>query len=229
MVATAQRHCPALIPKATEIEAKFSKVLTLFHRCHEIYDGNVITDTQIADLGKCTANYKLKSLSIYSPFRSKNQRIHGILSSVFPHSNDHPQDAYAWGACSALAQGVASWVQDDGGTRSWKHTCFNRLGKMFDVMPDWVQRLKHKMKEHLLHVAPANIAAKPPIKKRKMNSSWSQSIFVQLLSCVYLSTLSHAYPLLILYPQSLTLSQTFTPKLNIRTSWRFNTTFLPTF
>ena len=49
------------------------------------------------------------------------------------------------------------------------HACYNRLGKMFDVMPDRVQQLKHKMKEYLLHVTPANIAAKPPVKK--MDSS----------------------------------------------------------
>ena len=42
---------------------------------------------------------------------------------------------------------------------------FNRLGKMYDVMPDRLQRLKHKM-EHLLHVAPANVDAKP-IKKKE--------------------------------------------------------------
>ena len=70
-----------------------------------------------------------------------------------------PQNAYV-GACGALAQGVASWVRDDG------DAYFNRLGKMFDMMPGPLQWLKHKMKKHLLYVAPANVAAKP-IKKEK--------------------------------------------------------------
>ena len=114
MVATAQRHCTALVLKALEIEARFFKVLTLFHSCHEIYDSNDVTDTQIADLGKCTDNHKLNTLTINLPFRSENQRIHGILSGVFPHGDSHPEDAYAGGACSALDQGVAYWVRDDG-------------------------------------------------------------------------------------------------------------------
>lgn len=38
--------------KATETEAKFKKVLTIFHHCHEIYDSNVVTDAQIEDLGR---------------------------------------------------------------------------------------------------------------------------------------------------------------------------------
>ena len=35
-----------------EIAAKFEKVLTLFHDCHEIYDSNIVTDAQIDDLGE---------------------------------------------------------------------------------------------------------------------------------------------------------------------------------
>ena len=38
------------------------------------------------------------------------------------------------------------------------HAFFNRLGKMFDVIPDWLQQLKCEMKKYLLHLAPA---AKP--------------------------------------------------------------------
>ena len=51
------------------------------------------------------------------------------------------------------------------------HAYFNRLGKMFDMMPNRLQRFKHKVKEHLLHVALANVAAKPPMKKRKVDST----------------------------------------------------------
>ena len=89
------------------------------------------------------------------------------------------------------------------------HAYFNRLGKMFDVMPDWVQRLKHKMKEHLLHVAPANIAAKPV--KKKNGLLLITILFLLNYVAVYtLTTLSHAYPLLILCPQSL---------IHFQTSW----------
>lgn len=51
-VAVAQSYCPALVPKAEEIYIKFSKVLTLFHECQEIYDSNIINDQQITELGR---------------------------------------------------------------------------------------------------------------------------------------------------------------------------------
>ena len=42
------------------------------------------------------------------------------------------------------------------------HAYFNSLGR---TIPDRVQRLKYMLKEHHLHVAPANVAARPAIKK----------------------------------------------------------------
>ena len=48
------------------------------------------------------------------------------------------------------------------------------------------------------------------LKREKWTLLESRSIFVQLCSCVYLSTLSHAYTLLILCPQSLTLLNIYT-------------------
>ena len=50
------------------------------------------------------------------------------------------------------------------------HAYFNSLGRTYRGIPDPVQRLKQIMKEHLLHVAPANIAVKPVLKKRKKGS-----------------------------------------------------------
>ena len=50
------------------------------------------------------------------------------------------------------------------------HAYFNSLGRTYRGIPDRVLRLKQMMREHHLHVAPANIAAKPPVKKRKRDS-----------------------------------------------------------
>lgn len=166
MVATTQRHCPTVVSKEIEIGAKFSKVLTLFHHCHEIYDGNVVTDTEIADLGKCMDNHKL-NIYPFTHLLSKNS-----WQESFPTVTVIPK-------MHMLEEHVEPWLNEwhtgfrmmgEQGAESI-HAYFNRQDKMFDVMPYQVQRLKHKMKEHLLHVAPANIAAKPPIKKRKMDSS----------------------------------------------------------
>ena len=106
------------------------------------------------------------------------------------------------------------------------HAYFNRLGKMFDVMLDRLQRLKHKMKEHLLHVAPANIAAKPPIKKRKIDSTQSQPIFVLF---IFAYTPPMPTPSLLLPTKVFSHSHTFTSKLSAHVSSRFNAPFLSIF
>lgn len=51
------------------------------------------------------------------------------------------------------------------------HAYFNGLGRTYQGIPDRVTRLKRMMQEHLLHVAPANIDAKPIIKKKKKLSN----------------------------------------------------------
>ena len=48
------------------------------------------------------------------------------------------------------------------------HSFFNKLGRQYSTTPKSVDRLKLMLNEHLLHIAPVNVAAKPPIKKRKM-------------------------------------------------------------
>ena len=49
------------------------------------------------------------------------------------------------------------------------HAYFNSLGRTYQSIPDPVKRLQHMMQEHLLHIAPANVDARPVVKKRKLN------------------------------------------------------------
>ena len=49
------------------------------------------------------------------------------------------------------------------------HSYFNALHQAYRTMPDPVQRMEHTMWEHFIHIAPANVAAKPAIKRRKLN------------------------------------------------------------
>lgn len=48
------------------------------------------------------------------------------------------------------------------------HAHFNALNRTYRSMSDRVQRLRQTMVEHFLHISPVNIAAKPPVKKRKI-------------------------------------------------------------
>ena len=48
------------------------------------------------------------------------------------------------------------------------HAYFNSLGRTYAGIPDPLKKLKQMMVEHLLHIAPDNVTARPPVKKRKM-------------------------------------------------------------
>ena len=53
------------------------------------------------------------------------------------------------------------------------HKYFNTLGRTYRGIPDRVKMLEHTMREHLLHIAPANIEAKPKIKRKKLNKDFA--------------------------------------------------------
>ena len=48
------------------------------------------------------------------------------------------------------------------------HKYFNTLAHRFNSTPKSVERLKLMLEAHLLHIVPVNVAAKPPIKRRKI-------------------------------------------------------------
>ena len=140
MVATAQRHCPPLISKATEIEAKFYKVLTLFHDCHEIYDGNMVTDTQIADLDKCTDNHKLNLYPFTHLLEAKIKEFVAFYRESFPTAMVIPTVHMLEEHVVPLLPWFKEWhlgfgMMGEQGAESI-HAYFNRLGKMLDVMLD---------------------------------------------------------------------------------------------
>ena len=54
------------------------------------------------------------------------------------------------------------------------HKYFNSLDRTYSGIPNSVDRLKCMLREHLLHTAPANVAARPPVKKRKLRPLLSE-------------------------------------------------------
>lgn len=48
------------------------------------------------------------------------------------------------------------------------HTYFNSLGWTYCGIPDPLKRLKQMMVEYLLHIAPDNVTARPPAKKKRL-------------------------------------------------------------
>lgn len=68
-----------------------------------------------------------------------------------------------------MDKGVACglWVTGRAGYIESIHAHFNSLNRTYRGIPEEVTRLRHPMKEHLLHIAPENIAAIPTRTKRK--------------------------------------------------------------
>ena len=52
MVVIAQEKCPSLLPEVTEAYTRFTIVITLFEKCHRVYNGGVTDDSTIDQLGK---------------------------------------------------------------------------------------------------------------------------------------------------------------------------------
>ena len=44
--------CHDLLPKAQEVYSKFTRMLTQYGKCHRVFNGGVVDDTTIDQLGK---------------------------------------------------------------------------------------------------------------------------------------------------------------------------------
>ncbi len=53
MVAVAEEKCPALLPNARPAYIKFACALSLFAKCHHLYNGRGVTEEDIDQLGTC--------------------------------------------------------------------------------------------------------------------------------------------------------------------------------
>ena len=90
----------------------------------------------------------------------------------FPHATVTPK-------LHILEDHMVPWLQrwkvgfgllDEQGAESI-HAKFNTLKDNFRTIPDKLNRLQQLMKAHYLHIAPENIALRPPVKKKKLSSS----------------------------------------------------------
>lgn len=52
IVAIAREKCPSLLQEAEQLYSRFTTALTLFEKCHLVYNGGVTDDSTIDQLGK---------------------------------------------------------------------------------------------------------------------------------------------------------------------------------
>ena len=98
VVLRASSYEPSIVKSAEKIQRKFCVTLTLFSKCHNIYNQNMITQEEIASLGK----FKLCKMTTYHVNllqRYSHLHLYDILSGAISSSNRHTKDAHAREAC----------------------------------------------------------------------------------------------------------------------------------
>ena len=111
----AQTLCPALLPKASLVAAKFRAILTLYSQCHHGYNEGVITDVEIDQLG-----ILLYYIVCYLLYVSECRRTHAFLAfyrQSFPLATILPK-MHNGRPCDSLAKEMENRLRLDGGTRS---------------------------------------------------------------------------------------------------------------
>ena len=172
----AQRFSPSIKQVADSIQRKFSVAFELFQKCHRIYDKCHVSESEINSLGKHMPFMTLKIPHIFVILSHVEQNIASFIKfykESFPEATVTPK-------FHMLEKHVVTWL------RAWPgvgfglmgeqgaesiHAYFNSLKRTYQTIPNSVDRLHCIMKERYIHVAPADIAALPPIKKRKKSSS----------------------------------------------------------
>ena len=142
MVEVARTQCPTLVASATEECTKFITILSLLGQCHRIYDQNFIAEAQCRELGNFKHSFPDCSISV---------KLHLL-----------EEHTVVW----ARRTHVGFGLMGEQGAESI-HASFNTLQRTYHSVHDPLKRLLLIVKEHLLIVAPQNVAAIPPPKRMK--------------------------------------------------------------
>ena len=57
IVSVATKQCPDMIPEATKAHERHTQSLSLFGKCHRGYNGGVVTNSDIDQIGMLKINY----------------------------------------------------------------------------------------------------------------------------------------------------------------------------
>ena len=171
VVNTAQAYDSALLPKALSIKEKFKKALTLFAKCHTLYDGKALfTQEDIIILGAKNI-YVAIIYFTYLYFYFLDVSIRQFVEyyrTEFPTATFLPKLHF-------LEDHILPWVKQwqigcgimgEQGAESL-HSCFNNTEKAYNNMRDRVESIKVLLQNHLLQIHPTTTAPQPqPLKKR---------------------------------------------------------------
>ena len=170
VVEVAEKHCPTVLSQAKVIEEKYKKIISR---------ATMASQSQTQRLSNWV-NHPLQ----YFVLLQLSLCFVGLSDMKIKEFMTCYRNSFAWATVipkmHMLEEHVIPWLKmwhigfglmGEQGAESI-HAYFNGLKRTFHSTPDPVLRLRRMMNEHLLHIAPSNVAAKPESrkKKRKMSS-----------------------------------------------------------
>ena len=175
IVAIAREKCPSLLQEAEQVYSQFTTALTLFEKCHLVYNGGVTDDSTIDQLGKWkTWHPSTKFLNHISSTLSFSTEK-DIATFMAFYRESFP-DATVLPKMHILEDHVIPWM------RRWHigaglmgeqcaesiHAHINRLENQYNGIVNHVDRLKYVLVEHNVESTPGLNSLRPePNKYRK--------------------------------------------------------------
>ncbi|KAL5468733.1 hypothetical protein EMCRGX_G029843 [Ephydatia muelleri] len=142
------------LPQQSEMVATrtmiFLNAFSKFAKCHSIYDQNFIDEAQVHELEQSVQEFM-------ELFRTNFPK--GTIPIKMHMVEDH---AVQWARSTHVGFGLLG----EQGAES-VHAKFNNLARAYSAIKGKVHQLKCIVAEHLVSIAPHNVAAIPPPKKRK--------------------------------------------------------------
>ena len=170
-IATRHASSQSVVTEARSVHAKFHTTFTLFRECYVLYSKNSVSTVEIDQLGKkITVNDTWYTWYFFFSPANNIEKFMTFYRDTFP-------DATVISKMHFLEEHTVPWLRKWGvgfglmgeqGAESI-HAYFNSLGRTYSSIPEKVQRLKHMMAEHLLHIAPENTSARSSLKIKKLS------------------------------------------------------------
>ena len=167
------QKCTEIMPKAREVHNKHLKAITLFGKCHNRYNGGVISDEDMNKLGmKIQILFLVVTVVTFYTERDIEEflvfyRTNFPNATVLPKMHILEDHVVPW----LRKNGVGSGLVGEQGAESI-HAHLSKLETQYSGVANPLERLKYMyvFNEHNIEATPALNDLRPPMRKKKKNS-----------------------------------------------------------